>query len=323
MRVARWFDMHGSERNPGGRDARLLAGVAAWISRFSARRIPSPEPLALSDVPFVLAWLLRQRDRHGRAAVQTYVSQGVRLSRLARDRGIDLTDITLVIGSEPMTPTKYEETVACGATVFLRYFCSELGSVGVGCTDAQHPGDLHLMSDMVALVQPHAEDPAPFLFTSLYEKMPKVMINASLGDCGTAEERDCSCPFGELGFTTHVRDVHSIARVTCEGMTIPVSELCRIIEEVLRPRYGGSTVDYQWVEQEEPGGRSRLRLRVAPSLGDLEPATLVSVVLAGLAQGGRGGRLAADVWDQAGTIGVDRSEPRATASAKTLPFVRE
>jgi hypothetical protein len=324
--AARWFDLQSRGLRARGTDARVLTVGAGWVTRSMPNRIPCPEPVPLNDVSFVLNWLLRQRCRQGRAVVQTYVSQAVRLSRYARERGIGLDDIVLIIGSEPMTPAKYEEMAASGATIFLRYFSSELGSIGIGCTDAREPADLHLMTDMVALVQPDEEDDAgerPFMFTSLAEKMPKVMINTGLGDCGIVEERECSCPFGELGFTTHLSEVHSVRRVTCEGMTVPVAELSRIIEQAIRPKYGGSTLDYQWVEQEDSSGRSRLRLRIAPSVGGLDGAGVADDVLAELARGSRGGRLTAGVWRQAGTIGVERSQPRATASAKTLPFVRE
>jgi hypothetical protein len=324
--ATRWFDMQSPGLRSRRPDARLLTAGVAWVSRSAANRIPYPEQVPLRDVSFVLDWLLRQRERHGRAAVQTYVSQAVRLSRCARDRGADLSDIVLVIGSEPMTPAKHAEMAASGATVFLRYFCSELGSVGIGCLDANEPGDLHLMRDMIAMVQPAAPDESgerPFLFTSLFELMPKVMINTSLGDCGVVEERDCACPFGEMGFTTHLRDVHSVRRVTCEGMTVSVADLSRVTDDVLRPRYGGSTVDYQWVECEGPGGRSRLRLRVAPSVGVLDEGALIAAVLSELARISRGSRLIAGVWRQADTITVERARPRATAGAKTLPFVRE
>jgi hypothetical protein len=323
---ARWFDM----QRPGLRsrrlDGRLLTVGASWASRGAANRIPYPEQVPLGDVSVVLAWLLRQRERHRRAVVQSYVSQAVRLSRYARDRGVDLDDIVLIIGSEPMTPAKHAEIAASGATVFLRYFCSELGSVGVGCTVAEEPDDLHLMSDLIAMIKPEAAEDSgerPFLFTSLCERMPKVMINTSLGDCGEVEERECACPFGELGFTTHIRDVHSVQRVTCEGMTVSVADLSRVMEEVLRPKYGGSTVDYQWVACEGPGGHSRLRLRIAPAVGPVDAGELTAAVLSELARSDRGSRLIAGVWQQAGTLGVERAQPRFGPSAKALPFVRE
>jgi hypothetical protein len=277
----------------------------------------------MRDASLVLSWLVQQRERHGRVAVQSYVSQAVRLSRAARERGTDLRGVVLVIGSEPLTPAKHAEMAASGAEVFLRYFCSELGSVGVGCVDADEVGDLHLMHDMVAMIRSEAQNGPggrPFLFTSLLDVMPKVMINASLGDSGIAERRECGCPLGRLGFTTHLRRVHSVRRVTCEGMTVAAAELSRIIDDVLRPRFGGSTLDYQWVEAEGPIGYSHLRLRVAPSLGALDQQALVADVLSEVS---RTSGVAASVWRQAGTIVVERRQPRTTLSAKTLPFVRE
>jgi hypothetical protein len=324
--LVRWFDMRSPTVPAAGLDARLLSLGMAWISRSCPNRVPYPEPVPGRDVSFVLDWLLRQRRRSGRAVLQTYVSQAVRVCRRAWDLGAELGGIVFIVGSEPMTPAKHDEIEATGATVLTRYCCSELGNLAVQCLDSADPADYHVMSDMIGMVQAGAADGSgerPLLFTSLFERLPKVLINASLGDCGLVEERTCACPFGELGFTTHLRDVHSVHRVTCEGMTVSAADLSRIIEEALRPKYGGSTLDYQWVEHEDPRGRSRLRLRIAPSVGELDRAGVVADVLSELSASSRGGRLTAGLWREAGTIVVERSSPRTTASAKTLPFVRE
>jgi hypothetical protein len=309
-----------------GPDARLLTLGTALVSRPCPNRIPFAEPVPLRNLPFVLDWLLRQRSRCGRAVLQTYISQAVRVCRHARDRDLDLSGITLIVGSEPMTPAKHSEMVASGATVFARYCCSELGHLATECMDAPEPGDFHLMSDMIGMVRlaaPDGSGESPFLFTSLFEQLPKVMINTSLGDCGEVEQRECSCPYGELGFTTHLRDIHSTQRVTCEGMTISAADLARITEDVIRPKYGGSTIDYQWVEREGAGGRSRLCMRVAPSVGKVDESALISDVLSELGRLGRGARLEAGVWRQAATLTLERTRPPANAAAKTLPFVRE
>jgi phenylacetate-coenzyme A ligase PaaK-like adenylate-forming protein len=270
-----------------------------------------------------LDWVVRQRKRHGRAALQTYVSQAVRFSQAARRRGIGLEDVQLLVGSEPITPARRAEIAASGAEVFVRYYSSEIGSIGIECLDPAAGGDMHLMHDMIALVQRGARDETgerPFLFTSLQDIMPKVMINVSLGDVGVAEQRDCGCPLGRLGFTTHLQGVRSARHVACEGMTVSVAELTRIIEEVVRPRHGGSTLDYQWVVHECPDGHSRLRLRVSPSVGPVDEAALISDVLAELARASRASRVAASVWRQAGTLEMVRQEPRRSASVKTPPL---
>ena len=46
----------------------------------------------------------------------------------------------------------------------------------------------------------------------------------------------------------------------------PLAEVQRVLDEALPARFGGSTVDYQLVENEGPGGTARLRLVVHPSV---------------------------------------------------------
>jgi hypothetical protein len=106
-------------------------------------------------------------------------------------------------------------------------------------------------------------------------------------------------------------------------MTVSVRDLSRITEEILLPRYGGSALDYQWVEKHEADGRSRLFLRVSPSVGALDDRSLVADVLLEFGRQGRASGVVASVWRQARTIDVERRQPRSTARAKTLPFVRE
>jgi hypothetical protein len=322
----RWFDMLTEGGRRPGLDGRLFMTAAAWISRGARNRIPCPEPLSLNDTPFVLRWLVRQRDSFGRVAVQLYVSQAVRLSRAARRRGIRLEGVLLKVGAEPITPAKAAEIKASGADVEWRYCCAELGTIAMGCLKPSEVGDMHLMHDMIAMLQ-FEDDGAPgerqFLFTSLLDVGPKIMINTSLGDCGLAEERDCGCPWGELGFRTHLRRVHSIQRVTCEGMTVSVADLLRISEEHLCSRYGGSALDYQWVEVEDASGFSRLRLRVSPSVGPLDEEAVVANVLSQLGRINPGVAVAAGIWRQAATVTVERRSPRTTSGGKTLPFLRE
>ena len=102
-----------------------------------------------------------------------------------------------------------------------------------------------------------------------------------------------------------------------------LEELVAIVEEMLRPRYGGSSVDYQWAEQQVGRGKGRLLLRVSPAVGAADPERIVGDVLDELSRGSRAGGTVASVWREAGTVSVAREKPRLTAAGKTLPFMRE
>jgi hypothetical protein len=106
-------------------------------------------------------------------------------------------------------------------------------------------------------------------------------------------------------------------------MTVSVWSLVSIIEDVLRPRCGGSSLDYQWAEQEDALGRGRLCLRVSPSVEPLDAGWVVQEVLRALVRCSPAGSTIASVWQGAATIRVARERPRITAAGKVLPFVRE
>jgi len=142
-----------------------------------------------------------------------------------------------------------------------------------------------------------------------------------LGDRALADTYPCGCLWEELGLTTHLRQVGSLHRATGEGMTVDRRELLRVVEEVLPALYGGSSVDYQWVEDEDERSFTRLWLRIDPRLGEMDEARVVETILAELRRVG-GGALAAEMWRQAGTIRILREPPRATSTGKTLPWRR-
>jgi hypothetical protein len=161
------------------------------------------------------------------------------------------------------------------------------------------------------------------LYTSLLDSAPKILINVQLGDRGMVENRPCGCLAGELGLTTHLRQVSSYERATSEGMTVGFQELARVIEDALVPRYGGTALDYQWVEREDGNSLTRLCLRVSPERGDIDEASLVHAVLGSLRQGNAGLPLAAELWQRAGTIQIRRERPRTTGTGKTISVLRE
>ena len=327
----RWFDMRPATPGGVGRQGRLATAALVRLSRLSDRPIPHPQRAGPDQLDRVLRWLGRQQERFGRCVLQSYVSQAVRLSRRARSRGHSLAGVQFIVTSEPLTPAKWREIRLSGAGVYARYVCTELGTLGLLCGDVDggsepgrasptEPDDYHLAADLAALIQ--REEGGVFQLTSLSPTTPKVMINVELGDCGQVSSAPCGCLLGELGLHTHLRRVRSVSRVTAEGAAVPVSELIRIVEELLCPQFGGSVLDYQWVEREGEGGVNRLRLRVAPRVGALDERRLAEAVLAALRARGDA-TVAAGLWSEASTIEIVRESVQPTGRGKLLPLLRQ
>src|SRR5207249_4779647 len=89
--------------------------------------------------------------------------------------------------------------------------------------------------------------------TSLSGSVRKLMLNVDTGDRATLERRDCGCPAGELGLRDHLHAIRSDDKLTSEGMSFLASDLLALVEEVLPARFGGSPVDWQFVEEEVDG----------------------------------------------------------------------
>lgn len=319
----RWFDVESGPAHWSGWVGRILTAALMGTSHLSRFPLSQPEP---GPVDAVLRWVLRSRDRAGRCAIHCCASTGTRLSQAAQVRGESLEGLTLHLGGEPITPARWNEILAAGARPWPRYASTEMGTMAIACTNSREIADHHLCRDLIGLVQDDGTDeatPSILYLTSLHKATPKVLINVQLGDCARVVRRRCGCLFDQMGLHPHLLQVHSVARVTCEAMTVSAWELVAIVEEVLRPRYGGSPVDYQWAEQEDARGQGRLRLRVSPSVGPLEPERVVRDVLRELARRSRAGSTIASVWRDAGTVSVARERPRITAAGKTLPFMRE
>jgi hypothetical protein len=130
------------------------------------------------------------------------------------------------------------------------------------------------------------------------------------------------CALGRLGFTTHLSEVRSFEILTGEGMTFARSGLERIVEEILPARFGGTSVDYQLVEEAAPDTSTRLVLKIRPSVGEVDEDAARQAWLAELQRDGGIDQYVADVWQRAGTLVVSREPPRPTRAGTVLPFQR-
>jgi hypothetical protein len=159
-----------------------------------------------------------------------------------------------------------------------------------------------------------------FCYTSLLTSAPKLLLNVESDDYGTMDRRPCGCAWEGLGFRTHLRDIRSFRKLTGEGVTLVGSDMERILDELLPARYGGSALDYQFAEEEDERGFTRLTLRVAPQVTLPAESEVVEFVLRALNDAGGGSAVAQSLWRQAGTLRLRREQPAMTVRGKMLPL---
>jgi hypothetical protein len=94
----------------------------------------------------------------------------------------------------------------------------------------------------------------------------------------------------------------------------------RIIEEVLPGKFGGSSGDYQVIEEEDERGLTRLSLIASPELGEIDETELTGVFLTELKKGNDTQRMMAEVWSETGVLRVKRVKPFTTAADKLMPL---
>lgn len=269
-------------------------------------------------------WAQESIQSFGKALVRTTPSLAVRACNAAREDGIDLTGATFTTGSEPTTQGKMNVIASVGARALPIYAAAETGMMGVGCAQPIGASDQHLCRDLLALIHQPRDIPGlglavdAFMVTSLSETAPKVLLNVEIDDYGVVKERDCGCLFGQLGYSTHLREVHSFSKLTGEGVTLVNSDMIRILEELLPARFGGTSLDYQLIEEEDERGMTKLSIVVDPKVQISNDQDVIDSVLNALksAKGGVDGAL----FERGKTFRVKRMSPIPTVSGKLMPL---
>lgn len=305
---------------------RLAARYVTLVGRLGGYRFPPPIRLDLDRPERLIGWLTDQLRTGEPLLLRTMPSAATRLASAAIRDGHDLRGVTLLSGGEPVTAGRRRQIEASGMRLIVMYASVELNGLAYGCAAPAAVDDVHVMTDRYAVVQRRRSATVggptvdALLVTGLNPTAGKVALNAEAGDYAHLEERACDCLLGRLGLRTHLSEIRSFEKLTGEGVAFLRSNLERILEEYLPARFGGTGVDYQFAEEEAPSTRTRLVLRVSPSVGAIDEDALRAFLLHELGRGSLVDRQQAALWRAAGTIGIRREAPLTTRAGKVLPF---
>ena len=322
----RWFSQIEAGTIKPSLTNRLAPNYTVYTSRFFGAAFPKPEYVNLDQAHEVAGFIAEVLKKGRGCVLWTYPSCAIRVCLAARERKLDISGATFILVGEPFTEAKAREINAAGATAVTIYGATEVGVVGFACASPITVDDVHLLKDSHALIQHRREVPFAktsvdaFLFTSLLPKAAKILLNVESGDYGVVETRHCGCKLEDLGFTEHIYNIRGFDKLTGEGMTFIGTDLLRIIEEVLPAKFGGTSTDYQMVEEEDEKGQTRLTIVASPKVGVIDEGELIQTVLTELRKGVDGKRMMTNIWSQAETLRVKRITPHTTARGKLLPL---
>jgi hypothetical protein len=305
---------------------RLGTSLSVYLGRLFGSNMPQPEYVDLTEAHRIAQYTADIVQKHSRCSFFTYVNSAVRVSTAARERNLDLKGVFFFITGEPLSRTKLDEIKSTGAEATPYYAFVEGGNAAYGCANPVAPDDMHLLKDRMAVIShkrslPYSNDIVDaLLITSLLPESPKILLNVEIGDYGLISSRECGCKLEAYGFSDHLLNIKSFVKVTSEGMTFSVRDFTRIVEEILPVTFGGSSSDYQVLEESDKEGLLGVTLAVSPRVGFVDECVLVKTVLQELGKGSDSKRLMAEVWSQAGTLKVKRMEPVPNVRGKIPPF---
>lgn len=320
----RWF----SQVDP---HAAGLAARYGWsdrvlrrASQLSARPLPRVEIATLGDPSPILQWVGTVRERGETPHLLTFVSAAVRLCQEAATAGFDLTGLQLTVTGEPITEARLARLRQAGCAAVPRYGSADCGTIGYGCLRPGAADEVHLLHDRLAVIQlDGSQEGAPdsgfeLLVTTLLPTAPVPMLNVSLGDRAVLTQRGCGCPLETVGWKSHLHSIRSFEKLTVGGLCLLDADIIRVLDEILPQKFGGGPTHYQLVEENADDGSCRLRLRVDPEVGPLDPSEVTETLLRAIGSGDGVERIMAGVWRDGEVVTVDRTPPLVTASGKIL-----
>jgi hypothetical protein len=323
QRYAHWFVSE---------DVRSVKGRlhAATIHRLARRagRFPRPQKATFDDPGPLLDCLLNELADRKRPCVNTAPSAAVNLTLAAGRRGVSLSGVTFLLGSEPLTSARRTTIERSGARAVPLYGSTEAPWIGGQCRHATMADEVHVLADAYAVVPgdqamvEHAAVGQTLLVTSLRHALPKVLVNVDIGDRAVIERRACDCTYGRLGCDVRLHTIRSSDKITEFGVTFALQDVFHVLEDALPGRFGGSAGDYQLVEDRNEQGLARYTILVNPALDNIDEAIVPHAFLSEI------GRLRdyygamASTWSRERLIRVRRASPVAGPSGKVLPFHR-
>ena len=296
------------------------------LTRASGKPYPRMEVVPTRDALVVARAARSLVDEEGSCLVRCAVSTSLAVAIAAVENRIDLTGVTFMGAAEPPSDAKVRGILQSGAKYVTNYAMNEAGMLGAGCAHGLDQTDVHFMRDSLAVVAASraidgaGESVTGFAFTSLLPTAPKILINVDSDDHGILEERRCGCLFDELGFTQHIRQIRSTAKLTGRGVTLVATDIVHVIEEVLPSTFGGTSQDYQLVEEEDTNGRTMLTLLVNPTI-DIADERAPAVALYNALQAGRpGASFSGAILKGGEAVRVRREKPVPNARGKQPAF---
>lgn len=305
---------------------RLRINLTVRLARRNGINLPSPEFVNMLKAVEIARWMDENKKGSQGFVVVTYATSALRLAVEAKKAGIRLDGTIFWLMGEPLTPKKQQVIEDCGGKVFSIYGCNELMLIGHACENPMYPDDMHFFKDKLGLIQrkrklsDYESEVDAFMFTTILDISPKIFLNTELGDYGVVEERKCGCRFEELGLTEHISQIRSFEKLTAEGVTFIGSNIIPLVEETLPATFGGSATDYQFIEEEDEEGTSKLFALISPDIGEIDEEKFKELTYTALSGSRESQRGSKSMWDQAGTLQIRRTNPIPTKRGKILPF---
>jgi hypothetical protein len=321
--LSRWFTPNPISFTNGNARHSLLTTFSSLVGQACGGSVPWPRHVPLEEAWKVASWLAHQKALGEPPLLDANVSSSVRVCRAAMERGLDISGTVFRMGGEPYTEGKARVIAEAGCRGFVHYSMAELGRIGLACGTPEGLDDVHVLNDKLAVIERPVTARGgggtvnALFMTSIHPASPKILLNVDSGDYARLTRRRCGCGFGALGFDCHLRDIRSHEKLTSEGMHFVGDELVAIIEHLLPSRFGGHSIDYQFVEREE-SGLTKVDLLVSPRLGTLDEGRILAAVLERLAEGGPAQAMMASRWRAGGTLRIARRDPYTSSTAKVL-----
>lgn len=286
----KWLSLIDERKMPISLRSKLGVYYIIYASKLFGAKFPKPEFMDLKDISKVVELIHDLLEKHSQCAITTNVSSAVRICLAAKEQGVNLNGLIFQGSGEPLTSVKNKEIESSGAKFILSYVFSEVGSAGSLCLRSSTVDDIHLFKYALALISYERkvidEYVDAFLFTTLLPSAPKILLNVESGDYGIIETKNCGCPYDSLGFYEHIHHIRSFEKLTGEGITFYGTDLIRILEEILPSEFGGTSLDYQLIEEDDEKGITHLIVLVSPKVGAIDENRLIQTILNELKKGG-------------------------------------